>query len=139
MGAISGMDDDAVIRGVELRLETLIAGIESALPTSVTEVKIGTVTFTIPALVAKVQELVRPYKAKRAAHGVLRQARLNRERDREAALEFLADAKAAFVALLGRRNQELVEFGFKPEERRRGRPRSAAKPDATPADGRPGV
>ncbi|MEZ0228831.1 MAG: hypothetical protein ACAI25_09415 [Planctomycetota bacterium] len=82
-------------------------------------------TFKIPDLIAKARELNQPYKAKRAAHSVMRQARLNAERDRKAALEFLADAKAAVVALVGRKNDELTDFGFKPDAPRK---RRSAKP-----------
>ncbi len=125
MSANSGMDKDAVVRGVELRLDTLISGLESVLPMGVTELRVGNVTYKIPDLIKAAQELDQPYKAKRAAHSVLRQARLNKERDREAALEFLADAKAALVALHGRKSAELIDYGFKPQQT----PRKRAKPE----------
>jgi hypothetical protein len=139
MSATSGMDNGAVIRGVELRLDTLIAGIESGLPAHVTELKVGNVTYKISDLIAKAQELNRSNKAKRAAHSVLRQARLTNKRDHEASLEFLADAKAALVALLGRKSAELVDFGFKPEEPRGKRARSEKKPDTNQGIERNGV
>ncbi len=135
MSTKSGMDDNAVIRGLELRLDTFIAGLETALPAGVTQIKVGRVTFSISDLIAKAKELNQPYKSKRAARSVLRQAALTAEDDREAALDFLADAKAALVALLGRKTAELVDFGFTPQGGRRKKAKSA-KADTNQGSGR---
>lgn len=55
----------------------------------------------------------------------------------EASLEFLADAKAALVALLGRENAELTSFGFKPQARRHKKAKPAvAKPSTNQGSGR---
>lgn len=133
MSATSGMDNNAVIRGLELRLDTLISGLLSALPAGVTQLKVGDVMYQIPDLIKKAQEFNQPNKSKRAAHSVIRQAKLTEKRDREVSLDFLADMKAALVAELGRENATLTSFGFTPQGRRHKKAKAQAE-EPKPSD-----
>jgi len=126
MSTNSGMDNKAVIRGVELRLDTLVAGLTTSLPTGTKELKVGDVTYKVADLIVKANELNQPNKAKRAARAIIRQAGLTKTTDRKAQIGFLADAKVALVALLGRTNAALADFGFTPQKDARKRSTKAA-------------
>lgn len=110
------MDENAVIKGVELRLDTLIAGLTSHLPPGTTTIVVNGVARPVADIIKSAQEANRPYKEKRAARAILRQWGLSKERDRHTALDLLADLKPALATLLGRENVELTHFGFSPQK-----------------------
>src|SRR5437879_2093458 len=112
MSTPSGMDDKSVLRGVELRLATMIDGLSKSLPPGVTELKAGPVTYKVPDLVKKFHEIEKPWKDARAAKAALTTA--TQSRDNRAAQDLLADVKAALVVVFGRGSQELLKFGVKP-------------------------
>jgi hypothetical protein len=113
------MDQKAVVRGEELRLDTLIQGLETSLPSAVTSLIVDGVSYTIPALVKKAQSIADPYKQAREAHAALRQLALTRDADHKAAATFLADMKPVLEGLLGRTSVDLAKFGFKPQSPRK--------------------
>src|SRR5262245_40840020 len=119
MSTPSGINDDSVLRGIELRLAVAKDGLPGAIPAGVTTIKVGKLTYAVADLVKKIGEVEKPWKDARAAQAVIRAVMQNRPKDLAAAIEFLADLKAALVALLGRESQDLAKVGFKPQTRRR--------------------
>lgn len=119
MSSTSGMNDKSVVKGVELRADTAIAGIQSALPAGVTQLTVGLVTYQVGDLLKHAQELVKPWKDARAAHAVLRSVNESRPQDNQRLLDFLADFKIALIGIYGRTSEELTKFGFTPQKRRR--------------------
>ncbi len=113
----SGMDDDGVIRGIELRLDTAIAGLTTAIPAGITQLMVGGVSYSVADLLKLAHEVVKPWKQSREAHAVIRTVSQNREDNIERAVTFLADLKASIVPIVGRESQELMKFGFKPQKR----------------------
>jgi hypothetical protein len=117
MTAPFGMDENAVIRGTELRLDKLVDGLQKA-PATLTQITVNGVNMTVADVLKKVLEVEKPWKDARAAHAVLRALSLSREQDEEKALALLNDVKAGLVASLGRQNQALTDYGFRPQRRR---------------------
>src|SRR5581483_320142 len=101
-----GMDDKAMAKGIELRLDTLIQGLLNNLPAGTTQIVVGGVTYPVSDFIAKVKEVNMPFKTKRAARTTLRQLSMTEEQDRKAALDLLADARAGLGALLSTKNVE---------------------------------
>jgi hypothetical protein len=126
----SGMDQKSVVRGLELRLDTLIQGLQTAVPAGVTSIPVNGTMTTIADLIAQAQGAAKPYETGRAAHAVIRQLALTRQSDRETALTLLANVKPSIVALVGRTNVELTKFGFTPANLSRKRTSSAKKLEA---------
>jgi len=115
----NGMDKQSVVRGIELRADTAIQGLLTAMPAAVTQLTVGTVTYTLPDLVKYAQSLEQPWKDARAAHATIHQAILNRPTDQAKLDGFLADLKAALSQVLGRNSVVLKQFGFKPQQPRK--------------------
>lgn len=118
MSAPSGMNENSMIRGVELRLDALILGLNSSVPASVTSLVVGGVTMPIAEVLKKAHEAEKPWKDARAAHATIRAVAQSRPKDEEVAVGFLNDVKVGLVAALGRESQKLTDFGFKPQKRR---------------------
>jgi hypothetical protein len=114
MTPTNGLNDNAVSRGLELRADTAIKGLETAVPSSLTQVVLGTVTFKIPDLIAYFQGLEQPWKEARSAHATLRQIGMNRPADSKLLRDALANLKGALVGFLGHDSEDLTKFGFKP-------------------------
>ncbi len=114
-----GLDDNSVVTGLELRLDTAIQGLQTAMPAGVTTIPIAGANLTIPDTIKLAQTRVLPWKSKRGANETLHQLRLDYPRDYQAALEFLADLKAGLVPILGRTSASLTSFGFKPQKKRK--------------------
>lgn len=114
-----GMDDNAVVRGTELRLDVLIKGLTTAAANgTLTTLTVNGVAMPVADVIKQAQEVVKPWKDSRDAHATIRATSQSRPRDEEVALGFLNDMKAGLVAGLGRENQKLTDFGFKPAKRR---------------------
>jgi len=127
------MDKIAVIKGLELRLDTLISGLESAMPAGVSSLTVAGKTEKVSELIKVATELNQPNKAKRALRGSLREAVLESAQAKRPALELLARLKTALVNLLGATSSELTKFGIKPEAPRKKRAkRSGSKPTTNP-------
>ena len=114
-----GMDTQSVVRGIELRADTAIQGLQTAMPAGVTQLTVGTVTYQLPDLVKYAQSLEQPWKDARAARATVHQTVLNRPADQAKLEGFLADLKAALSQVLGRNSVVLKEFGFKPQQPRK--------------------
>ncbi|HZV00272.1 MAG TPA: hypothetical protein VFF73_26375 [Planctomycetota bacterium] len=108
MSNLNGMSPETVPHGLELKLDTLIAGLQSA---TFTTLPIRGKAVAVADLLNQSQGLVKPWKDCRTAKQSLHAA--VRTKDPEAVREFLADMKTALVATLGRDNEGLATFGFK--------------------------
>src|SRR5580704_9796265 len=119
MSAIDGMNDKSVPKGVELRADTAIQGLQTAMPSKVTDVTVGAVDYKVPDLTTYAQSLVQPWKDARAAHAVLRQFAQDKPAAYQKLIAFLADLKIGMSSVLGRSSEELTKFGFKPQQNRK--------------------
>ena len=115
----TGINDKAVIRGIELRADTAVNGLQTALPPTVTQLVLGTVPYTIPNLVKYFQGLEQPWKDARDAHAVIRQVMQNRPEDYKLLLDALTNLKGALSGVLGHDSEDLTKFGFKPTKARK--------------------
>jgi hypothetical protein len=113
------INEKSVVHGLELRADTAIQGLLTALPPSVTQLVVGTVTYTIPDLVKVLQDDVKPWKDVREAHSIIRQVMASRPADRERLVDRLADIRDALKNVLGSRSEALTQFGFKPKRSRK--------------------
>lgn len=109
-----GMNDNAVTRGMELRLDLAIDGIEKAFASVLQTVTLRGVTYTKDELLKKFLEVAGPWKDARAAHELLRQWTQNKPAQFKVAQGLLADFKAALSAQVGRESEVLTQFGFSP-------------------------
>ena len=125
MSSNDPINEKSVIHGLELRADTAIQGLLTALPPSVTQLTVGTVTYQIPDLVKTVQGAVQPWKDTREAHAVIRQNMANRPADRARLVDLLSDLRDAVKTVVGSRSETLTQFGFKPKRSRK--PMSAEK------------
>src|SRR5579871_2117827 len=98
----------AVSKGIELELDTLISGLQSKVPASVTQLPVRNTPTPIADCLAKAQGLVKPWKDVRSARAFIRGAMVNRPADTKAARGFLDDMKIALAAVLGVDNQGLT-------------------------------
>ena len=113
------INPNTVTHGTERSLDAVADGLKLGIPTGITSLLVGGVTYTVADLEKKVAEVAKPWKDVRAAHAVIRAAMASREADERAALSFLSDLRSAIVTLLGRKNEELTRFGLTPEKARR--------------------
>jgi hypothetical protein len=113
------MNQKSVVKGVELRADTAIEGLQTAVPSGVTQLLVGGTTYTVPNLVTYAQSLVQPWVNVRNAHATIRQEMLTRPADTKALVGFLADLRVALQTLLGRDNEALTKFGFSPQKPRK--------------------
>ena len=117
MSMPNGFDPDALSHGTELRLDTVIEGLKKAIPQGISSVTVAKTVFAIADLEKKVQGLVKPWKDLRAAHALIDTILAAREASEVESVEFLGHLRIALVALLGRDNPALTDFGFKPYAR----------------------
>ena len=118
MNTSSGTNDNTIVsHGIEQKLDLAVQGLQTAIPAGVTQLSVGQVTYQVADLLAKAQELNKPFKDSRAARAIIRAGSQNRVKDETAAKSFLADLKATLVVLLGRESQDLTKFGFKPQKK----------------------
>jgi hypothetical protein len=103
-------------KGIELKADTAIQGLQTAVPAGVTQILVGKVTYQLPDLVKYAQQMVQPWKTIRTAHATIRQEIAARPVDKKNLEGFLADLKIAMSAVLGRDSQVLTQFGFKPQK-----------------------
>ena len=115
----SSINDKAVIRGIELRADTALHGLQTALPPSVTELIVGTVSYKVPDLITFFQGLEQPWKDARSVRAMLRQIITNRPKDYQLLLNALANLKGALSGVLGHDSEDLTKFGFKPSKPRK--------------------
>src|SRR5581483_4572632 len=118
MGTPDGMDDHSVAHGTELRLDALITGLSSAASAGITSLMVGGTSMTVAEVLAKAQAKVKPWKDGRAAHAIVRAVAQSRPQDETDARTFLSDVKIGLTAALGKTNQKLTDFGFKPASKR---------------------
>jgi hypothetical protein len=109
----------SVVKGIELRADTLIHGLETALPAGVTQLIVSGVSIQVVDLIKQVQDDVQPWKDARAAHAALRQFTQDRPAASQKLGALIADAKIAITTIVGRENEVLTNFGFKPQKRRK--------------------
>lgn len=105
--------------GLELKIETAIAGLLSHLPAGTTQLTVGGVTYQVADLVKHAEELVQPWRDIRGARSVVRQVIAARPVDEPKLRTFAEDLKYSLSTLLGRESEELRHFGFTPVRRRR--------------------
>jgi hypothetical protein len=117
MATPSGMDDKSVVKGLELRLDTLVNGLQNSMPAGVNSLPVNGNMTAITDLVQQGQDRSKPFKSRRSAHAVLRQLGLTKKSDREAALNFIADLKPAIMSVIGCTSVDLTKFGFTPQKR----------------------
>ncbi len=110
---VNGLNDKSVVKGVELRADTLILGLQAS-PPNVPQLVVDGVSYTIADFIKKVQDLEQPFKDARAAHGVLRQFTLDKSTVGKTLVTFLANAKIGLASVLGRDSDKLTAYGFKP-------------------------
>src|SRR5271170_1729418 len=99
--SVNGLAVNAVPRGIELRTDTAIQGLQTALPPSVTQLVVGSVTYTIPNLITYLQGLEKPWKDARAAHAVIRQVIQDRPQDYPKLHDALSNLKGTLQGVLG--------------------------------------
>jgi hypothetical protein len=119
MSSIPGINDNSVKRGIELRLDTAVDGVDTSFPPSVQSVVVQGVAYTQTDLKKKLLDMVAPWQAARTQHAALRQFSQSKPTLTKAAQEFLADLHAAMAAQYGNSSETLTHFGFKPAKRRR--------------------
>jgi hypothetical protein len=112
-----GINEKSVPRGLELRADTALAGLQTSLPASVTSLVVGGVTYTVPGYIAFLQSTEKPWKDSREAQSVIRQVSQTRPQDAQKLRGALADLKVTLQNILGRESEELTKFGFKPAKR----------------------
>ncbi|HZU98408.1 MAG TPA: hypothetical protein VFF73_17000 [Planctomycetota bacterium] len=108
------MNSKSVPRGIEQRADSVIQGLQTAVPTGVTQILVDQVAYQIPDLIKKAQDLVQPWKTCRGAHATVRQEMATRPTDKQNLEDFLAAFKIGLSAAVGRDNEVLTSFGFKP-------------------------
>ncbi len=111
-----GMNPNSVVKGLELKSDTLIQGFMTKLPSGVTTLLMRGVATPVADVVKEGQDLVQPYKDSRNAHTVIRQFALDKPQVRAKLRAFIADAKVALAAIFGDDNEALTEFGFSPRK-----------------------
>jgi hypothetical protein len=111
-----GINPKSVKRGIELRADTLIHGLETAVPAGVTQLVVSGVSTQVADLIKEVQDDVQPWKNARAAHAVLRQFTQDRPAATRKLAALIADVKIAITTIVGRENEVLTSFGFKPHK-----------------------
>ncbi len=116
---VVGMNDKAVVRGTELRLNTAFTGVTASFPAGVQEIVVNGKKLDRTALLQEIESVRAPWKSAREAHAVIRQFTQDKPDHKLRADELLAGLEAAFVAHFGRESEELTKFGFKPYKRRR--------------------
>jgi hypothetical protein len=119
----NGPSKDATVRGVELHLDVISAGLLQAFaPDEILEV--GGKKVTVADLQKEIDSRRTIYKTVRDLHVQLRTGTQEKRGQYEADVALVADVKVAVKGALGRTNPELTKLGFKPE-----RPRKPLTPE----------
>src|SRR5687767_4734292 len=100
-----GMNEKAVLRGTELRLDTAFTGVTDSLPASIQDLVVNGKKLDPAALLKEIESIQTPWKDARRAHAVLRQFTQDKPKHKEAADAFLAGLEAALVAHFGRESE----------------------------------
>ncbi len=111
-----GINPQSVVKGLELKGDTLLLGLMTKLPSTVTTLLMRGVATPVADVVKEGQDLIQPYKNKRDAHAVTRQFTSDKAQVQSNLRKFIADVKSALVALAGGDNEMLTSFGFKPRK-----------------------
>src|SRR5262249_39261225 len=111
-----GMNPKSVVKGLELRGDTLIQGLMTKLPSGVTTLLMRGVDTPVADVVKEGQDLVQPYKGSRDAHSLIRQFALDKPRIQAKLRAFIADSKIALAAIVGDDNEAMTNFGFIPRK-----------------------
>jgi hypothetical protein len=104
-------------RGNELTLTTALTAVPANIPAK-SVVTVGGASFTQAQLVTQITALLAPFLAARAAKLAFTQTVGAREQNNPAAQTFIANFKAAIIALFGRDSPVLAQFGFTPHKPR---------------------
>jgi hypothetical protein len=107
------VDPKAVPRGKELSLELALDGLNASPPVP-TSFMIGSVSYTLPQLIAKLQTLLGPYDQRRTLESQLAAARASIRQQSAEDTQFLRDFRLCFRGMLGAENQQLTTYGVKP-------------------------
>ncbi len=121
-----------VIRGRELTLDTFYAALGSIVPAA-TVMTVGGKSFTQPELLAKVDSVRAPYKAKRTAKTELKKTQEELKTALPDITSFVKALHTAVTAYLGEGNPDIVKFGFLPNKPRKPLTAEAAQARAAKA------
>jgi hypothetical protein len=99
--------------GNELTLTTALTAVPANIPAKSTVV-IGGASYTQAQIVALVTTLLAPFLAARAAKVAFTAAVQARQQNNQTVQTFVANFKAAIIALFGRGSPVLAQFGFTP-------------------------
>ncbi len=124
MSTDTTINQKSVVRGLELRADTAIHGLQTALPSTVTQLVVGGVTYQVPDLVKAIQEASLSWKDVRSAHAVIREAMADRPAERARLVQLLSDVRDSVRTVVGSASETLTQFGFKPK-----RPRKPLTPE----------
>lgn len=113
------MNDDSMKKGTELRLDAAIEGLQTSVPSGIAQIVIGTQSYSVADAIKLAQSRAEPWATRRVANEMLRRLSATRADDERAASRYLADLKAFLVVTLGRDNELLARFGFKPARPKR--------------------
>ncbi len=115
----SAINPAAQVYGWELRLDMAARGVKNAFPPTATDITLHGVPYTQPALLARAQEEVAPWKAVREAKAVIRAFAQQKKALIERARKFLGELQVGIAAHAGLENEILTEYGFKPKKRKK--------------------
>ncbi len=118
MSTPTGMGPEQVVKGIELRLDTLITGLQAAAAKGITQLNVMGTPRPIADLLSSAQAAVKPWKDNRAARSVIHANVQNRASDTQVAKSLLDGVKAALVNMYGATSQELTTYGYKPKKAR---------------------
>src|SRR5580704_11423495 len=107
------VDPRAVAKGKELSLELALDGLNAS-PPAASSYMIGSVSFTLPQLIAKLQTLSGPYDQRRALESQLAAVRASIQQQSSGDTQFLRDFRLCFRGMLGAENPQLTTYGVKP-------------------------
>jgi len=115
------LNPKSTAKGLELKADNVIQGLQTAVPTGITQLLVDKTVYQIPDLITKVQGLVQPWKTSRAARTTIRTVSATRKSDTENLENFLAALKIGLSAAVGRDSEVLTSFGFKPYKKAKAR------------------
>jgi hypothetical protein len=119
MTGTPGINQQSVVHGTELRLDSAINGCANAFPPGFQTLPIRNVSYAQADINKKLVALDAPFKGARSAHATLRQFTQGKPQSVKDAEQFLSDLKSALSAALGADNQLLAQWGFKPTKARK--------------------
>jgi hypothetical protein len=119
MSSNSGVNKQAVVRGIELQLDTAYDGVQNFWPAGLSQLVVEGVNYTQSSLAAKLTSTVSPWKGARDAHATLRQFTQEKPQITSDAKTFLSSMDASLGAVVGQSNELLTKFGFTPKKRRK--------------------